>query len=59
MTTLAWRISPAMVAIFLSVGTSMLVFPYFTYMHSTGLLGDRLAQVCAALNCVSLTLSEQ
>ncbi|KAL6763078.1 hypothetical protein V8C86DRAFT_2507052 [Haematococcus lacustris] len=43
--TLAWRISPAMLAIFLSVGTSMLVFPFFTFVRSTGLLSDRLAQV--------------
>lgn len=27
------------------VGTSMLVFPFFTYMRSTGLVGVRLAQV--------------
>lgn len=42
---IAWRISPAMLSILLSVGTSMLVFPFFTYMKSTGLLGVRLAQV--------------
>ena len=43
--TLAWRVSPAALAIFLSVGSSMLVFPFFTYVHSTGLLGERLPQV--------------
>ena len=43
------RISPAMLAIFLSVGTSMLVFPFFTFMRSTGLLGVRLAQVCGCV----------
>eukprot|EP00798_Chlamydomonas_sp_ICE-L_P014566 gene14566-20607_t len=42
---LAWRISPAMFAMFLSVGTSMIVFPFFTFMHSTGLLHERLPQV--------------
>ena len=42
---LAWRVSPAALSIFLSVGTSMLVFPFFTYVHSTGLLGERLPQV--------------
>lgn len=42
---LAWRVSPAALCIFLSVGTSMLVFPFFTYVHSTGLLGERLPQV--------------
>lgn len=42
---LALRVSPAAFAIFLSVGSSMLVFPFFTYVHSTGLLGERLPQV--------------
>lgn len=46
LSTLAWRVSPAAFSIFLSVGTSMLVFPFFTYVHTTGLFGDRLAQVC-------------
>ncbi|PNW84001.1 hypothetical protein CHLRE_04g212250v5 [Chlamydomonas reinhardtii] len=39
------RISPAALAISVSVGTSMLIFPFFTYMSSTGLLGVRFAQV--------------
>jgi hypothetical protein len=43
--SLAWKVSPAALSIFLSVGTSMLVFPFFTYVHSTGLLGERLPQV--------------
>ncbi len=43
----AWRIGPAALSIFLSVGTSMLVFPFFTYMRSTGLLAERLPQVRA------------
>lgn len=42
---IAVRITPAAFAIFLSVGTSMLVFPFFTFMHSTGLMGARLPQV--------------
>jgi hypothetical protein len=41
----AGAIAPAAGSIFLSVGTSMLVFPFFTYVHSTGLMGDRLPQV--------------
>jgi hypothetical protein len=43
--SIAWKVSPAALSIFLSVGTSMLVFPLFTFVRSTGLLGDRLAQV--------------
>lgn len=43
--SLAWRISPAALSIFLSVGTSMLVFPFFTYMHTSGLFGERFVQV--------------
>ncbi|KAG2452002.1 hypothetical protein HYH02_003044 [Chlamydomonas schloesseri] len=39
------RISPAALSISISVGTSMLIFPFFTYMQSTGLLGVRFAQV--------------
>ncbi|GLC52618.1 hypothetical protein PLESTB_000649700 [Pleodorina starrii] len=42
---LAARILPAALSITLSVGTSMLIFPFFTYMTSTGLLGERLPQV--------------
>ncbi|GFR41593.1 hypothetical protein Agub_g2316 [Astrephomene gubernaculifera] len=42
---LAARILPAATAISISVGTSMLIFPFFTFMHSTGLLGIRLPQV--------------
>ncbi|EFJ41398.1 hypothetical protein VOLCADRAFT_98621 [Volvox carteri f. nagariensis] len=42
---LAGRILPAAACITISVGTSMLIFPFFTYMTSTGLLGERLAQV--------------
>ncbi len=43
--TIAWRVSPAAFSIFLSVGSSMVVFPFFTFSHSTGLMGERLAQV--------------
>ena len=43
--SIAWKVAPAALSIFLSVGTSMLVFPLFTFVRSTGLLGDRLAQV--------------
>ena len=43
--SLAWKVSPAALSIFLSVGTSMLVFPFFTYVHSTGLMRERLPQV--------------
>lgn len=39
------RIMPAACAIFLSVGTSMLVFPFFTHSKSTGWLGTYLPQV--------------
>jgi hypothetical protein len=42
---LALQISPAALAIFLSVGSSMLVFPFFTYVRSTGLLGEKLPEV--------------
>lgn len=42
---LAARIFPAAASIAISVGTSMLIFPFFTYMHSTGLMGVRLPQV--------------
>ncbi|GAX81468.1 hypothetical protein CEUSTIGMA_g8897.t1 [Chlamydomonas eustigma] len=45
MHVLAWKVAPAAISIFLSVGTSMLVFPFFTYVQSTGLFGERLAQV--------------
>mmetsp|Transcript_22046 Transcript_22046/g.48132 ORF Transcript_22046/g.48132 Transcript_22046/m.48132 type:complete len:479 (+) Transcript_22046:161-1597(+) len=51
--TLAWRISPAALSIFLSVGTSMVIFPFFTYMRSTGLFGDRLAQVLFYVRLIS------
>jgi hypothetical protein len=42
---LAWRIWPAAVALLLSVGSSMLAFPLFTYVATTGSLGERLPQV--------------
>lgn len=40
-----WRVSPAAAAIFISVGSSMVAFPFFTYVHSAGRLGPRLPQV--------------
>jgi hypothetical protein len=46
---IALSIGPAATSIFLSVGTSMLVFPFFTYVRSTGLLADRLPQVCVCV----------
>jgi hypothetical protein len=45
---LALQVSPAALALLLSVGTSMLVFPFFTYVRSTGLFGEHLPQVGAA-----------
>jgi hypothetical protein len=42
---LAWRIWPAWVALLMSVGSSMLVFPLFTCVDTTGKLGERLPQV--------------
>ncbi|KAG2500340.1 hypothetical protein HYH03_001915 [Edaphochlamys debaryana] len=42
---LAYRILPACISISISVGTSMLIFPFFTYMRSTGLMGVRFPQV--------------
>lgn len=43
---LAWRIWPAWLALLMSVGSSMLVFPLFTCVDTTGRLGQRLPQVC-------------
>lgn len=43
--TLLWLISPSAISLFLSVGSSMLVFPFFTYIKSTGPLGSRLPEV--------------
>lgn len=43
--SLLLTISPAAWSIFLSVGTSMMVFPFFTYVTSTGLWADQLPQV--------------
>lgn len=42
---LAWRIWPAWLALLMSVGSSMLVFPLFTCVDTTGRLGQRLPQV--------------
>lgn len=41
------HIWPSALSLFLSVGTSMLVFPFFGYVKSTGLLGDKLQKVGA------------
>jgi hypothetical protein len=40
----ARRAAPAALALALSVGTSMLAFPFFTYTHSGGALGRSLPQ---------------
>jgi hypothetical protein len=42
---IAWRIWPAAAALSLSVGSSMLVFPLFTYVGTDGPLGEHLPQV--------------
>jgi hypothetical protein len=42
---LAWRIWPAWLALLMSVGSSMLLFPLFTCVGTNGRLGDRLPQV--------------
>lgn len=42
---LAWRIWPAWLALLMSVGSSMLLFPLFTCVDTSGRLGDRLPQV--------------
>lgn len=36
---------PAAVALFLSISTSTLVFPFFTYVPSSGFFGEMLPQV--------------
>lgn len=47
---LAWRIWPAWLALLMSVGSSMLVFPLFTCVGTNGRLGDRLPQVRGRLD---------
>ena len=42
---LAQGIWPAVLALFLSVSTSILVFPFFPYVPSSGTFGDALPQV--------------
>lgn len=42
---LAWRIWPAWIALLMSVGSSMLVFPLFTCVDTSGHMGERLPQV--------------
>lgn len=51
-----WRVlAPAASSLALNVGTSVLVFPYFTYVQSSGLLGVLLPQVraCLRLCCIA------
>ncbi|KAK9813902.1 hypothetical protein WJX73_004060 [Symbiochloris irregularis] len=47
------RIWPAAVALFLSVGASMVVAPFFTYVPSSGSTGDLLPQVLFAARTLS------
>ena len=47
-TALAQGIWPAALALFLSVSTSILVFPFFPYVPSSGYFGDALPQVPSA-----------
>lgn len=48
---LAWRIWPAILALAMSVGSSMLVFPLFTCVDTSGRLGERLPQVGVHVVC--------
>ncbi len=43
---LAHGIWPAALALFLSVSTSILIFPFFPYVPTSGYFGDALPQVC-------------
>ena len=43
---LAQGIWPALLALCLSVSTSILVFPFFPYVPTSGYFGDALPQVC-------------
>lgn len=47
------RIWPAAVALFLSVGASMVVAPFFTYVPSSGSTGDLLPQALFAARTLS------
>ena len=50
----AWKaVWPAAAALFLSVGASMVVAPFFTYVPSSGTAGDLLPQVLFAARTVS------
>ncbi len=42
-------LAPAASSLALNVGTSVLVFPYFTYVESSGLLGALLPQAWSHL----------
>lgn len=42
-------LAPAASSLALNVGTSVLVFPYFTYVESSGLLGALLPQAWSPL----------
>ena len=44
MSGLWFALAPAASSLALNVGTSVLVFPYFTYVQSSGLLGALLPQ---------------
>jgi len=44
---LAHGIWPAALALFLSVSTSILIFPFFPYVPTSGYFGDALPQVCS------------
>lgn len=45
---------PAALALFLSVSTSILVFPFFPYIPSSGYFGRSLPQVCLAVFLASV-----
>ena len=47
---------PAAAALFLSVSTSILVFPFFTYVPTSGYLGDLLPQVWRCLPIADVLL---
>ncbi len=50
---LAHGIWPAALALFLSVSTSILIFPFFPYVPTSGYFGDALPQVCSFASCLS------
>lgn len=51
--TTARRIWPSALSLFLSVGTSMLVFPFFSYIKGTGPIGPTLPKVLFYIRLLS------